>query len=299
MSSRTATDEVTVYTDGGASPNPGPGGWGVVLLEGRSGRFEELSGGEEQTTNNRMELTAAIRALESLERPCRVELYTDSQYLRRGITEWLPSWVRRGWRRKEGEIQNLDLWKRLAALDAEHDVRWHWVKGHAGNEHNERADALARQEIVRRRPAAPAADIQVFLKITCRGGLGAWVALVRSGEVEETVKGRLDGTTANRLDLHAATETLRRLPAGASVALITGSEYLRRGASQWIRSWRQRGWKTKEGQRVKNVDAWKRLAAELGRREVVWPPVDDEAAAELKRLTPVTRELLQSDGGAD
>ena len=146
--------DVVIYTDGGADPNPGPGGWGAVLLHPPSGRSEELSGGEAHSTNNRMELTAAIHALEALQRRCQVELHTDSQYLRRGITEWLPGWIARGWRRKDGELQNEDLWRRLAAAAERHDIRWRWVKGHAGQVHNERADRLAAAAIRQQRLAA-------------------------------------------------------------------------------------------------------------------------------------------------
>jgi ribonuclease HI len=149
--------QVEIYTDGGADPNPGPGGWGAILVHPASGRSDELSGGEPRATNNRMELTAAIRALEALRQPCRVDLFTDSQYLRRGITEWLPGWIARGWRRKEGELQNEDLWRLLAAAAARHQVRWHWLKGHAGHRLNERADQLAAAAIRAQHAAAPAA----------------------------------------------------------------------------------------------------------------------------------------------
>ena len=115
-------DQVTVYTDGGADPNPGPGGWGAVLLHAASGSQRELSGGDERTTNNRMELTAAIEALASLTRRCRIELYTDSQYLRKGITQWLQGWKARGWTRKNGDpVLNADLWRRLAELTGRHE----------------------------------------------------------------------------------------------------------------------------------------------------------------------------------
>jgi ribonuclease HI len=133
---------LVVHTDGACRGNPGPGGWGAVLEFGRHRR--ELSGGEPETTNNRMELTAAIRALESLRERCRVELYTDSVYVRSGITEWLPNWQRRGWRTAAKKpVKNQDLWQQLAALAERHSVEWHWVKGHAGHPGNERADALA------------------------------------------------------------------------------------------------------------------------------------------------------------
>jgi ribonuclease HI len=133
---------VEIFTDGACLRNPGPGGWGVVL---RSGRHErELYGGDPATTNNRMELMAAIQGLESLTRPSAVQLYTDSQYLRRGITEWLPGWTRNGWKTRDKKpVKNVDLWTRLDAATHGHDVQWFWVKGHAGHPENERADRLA------------------------------------------------------------------------------------------------------------------------------------------------------------
>jgi ribonuclease HI len=138
------TPKVLIYTDGACSGNPGPGGWGAILISGQ--HEKELCGGEAATTNNRMELMAAIQALEALKRPCKVELHTDSQYLRTGITEWLPAWKARGWKTAaKAPVKNDDLWKRLDEARKRHDVDWRWVKGHAGHELNERADALARK----------------------------------------------------------------------------------------------------------------------------------------------------------
>lgn len=138
--------DIQVFTDGACRGNPGPGGWGAVLLSGKYRK--ELYGGEPETTNNRMELTAAIKALEILKRPSKVELYTDSEYLRRGITEWLPNWKRRDWKTANKKtVKNVDLWKRLEELAGRHQVQWHWVKGHSGNEGNEQADKLANQAI--------------------------------------------------------------------------------------------------------------------------------------------------------
>lgn len=140
-----ALKQVEVHTDGACLGNPGPGGWGALLRF--RGRERELAGGEAQTTNNRMELLAAIMALEALTEPCDVDLYTDSKYVQQGIAEWLPNWVRRGWRTAAGEpVKNQDLWQRLDAAAKRHQVRWHWVKGHAGHPDNERVDALARAE---------------------------------------------------------------------------------------------------------------------------------------------------------
>ena len=135
--------DVEVYTDGACSGNPGPGGWRALLRF--KGKERELSGGERETTNNRMELMAAIQALEALTRPVRVKLHTDSKYLRDGITEWLPRWKARGWKTADKKpVKNVDLWQRLETAVARHRVEWHWVKGHAGHPENERADALAR-----------------------------------------------------------------------------------------------------------------------------------------------------------
>jgi ribonuclease HI len=133
---------VEVYADGACKGNPGPGGWGVLLRAG--GREREMHVGEPATTNNRMELTAVIRALESLEGPSQVRLYTDSQYVQKGITAWIHDWKRRGWRTADKKpVKNVDLWKRLEEVARGHEVEWHWVRGHSGHPENERADALA------------------------------------------------------------------------------------------------------------------------------------------------------------
>ncbi len=138
------TPAVVIYTDGACRGNPGPGGWGAILMSGR--HVKELWGGELDTTNNRMELMAAIQALEALNKPCQVELHTDSRYVQQGISEWLSLWKARGWRTMtKGAVKNEDLWRRLDAARARHDVDWRWIKGHAGHEHNERADELARR----------------------------------------------------------------------------------------------------------------------------------------------------------
>ncbi len=138
--------DVEIFTDGACRGNPGPGGWGAVLRYGK--HEKELYGGERETTNNRMELTAAIRALESLKRPCSVKLTTDSVYVKSGITEWLPGWKKRGWKTAARKpVKNVDLWKRLDAAIQAHRVSWHWVKGHSGHAENERADQLANRGI--------------------------------------------------------------------------------------------------------------------------------------------------------
>jgi ribonuclease HI len=139
-------EAVVVYTDGGCKGNPGPGGWGALLLY--KGREREIWGGEALTTNNRMELMAAIMALETLSRPCRVELHTDSQYLRNGISEWIGAWKANGWRTSQKKpVKNADLWRRLDEARRRHKVSWHWVRGHGGQPENERAHNLAQRGI--------------------------------------------------------------------------------------------------------------------------------------------------------
>lgn len=144
-----AAQHVVIYTDGACKGNPGPGGWGAMLTSGDS--VKELFGGEMETTNNRMEMTAVIEALAALKRPCRVTLYLDSEYVRKGITEWISGWKARGWRTAAKQpVKNVDLWQKLDALvtSSGHAIEWRWVKGHAGDPGNERADALANQGVL-------------------------------------------------------------------------------------------------------------------------------------------------------
>jgi ribonuclease HI len=141
-----ALSHVIIHTDGGAAPNPGPGGWAAILTFGD--HEKELKGGEPNTTNNRMELMAAISALEALKRPCRIDLHTDSKYVQQGISQWIHGWKRNGWKTADKKpVKNGELWQRLEAAVARHQVRWHWVKGHAGHDLNERADRLVGEAI--------------------------------------------------------------------------------------------------------------------------------------------------------
>jgi len=145
------TTPVEIYTDGACSGNPGPGGWGALLLYGDLEK--EITGGEMHTTNNRMEMMAAVEALSALRRPCKVKLHTDSRYLRDGITKWIHNWKKQGWRTADKKkVKNADLWQALDAASKHHDIEWVWVKGHAGHDGNERADALANQGMAPYKP---------------------------------------------------------------------------------------------------------------------------------------------------
>lgn len=301
----------TVFTDGGADPNPGPGGWGVVLLPPDGDETRELSGGADETTNNRMELTAAIRALEDIPEGTGVELYTDSRYLQQGVTKWLEGWIARGWKRKGGEIRNLDLWKRLADLESRHDVRFHWLKGHAGHEHNERADALATEEIRKlRREREPeraedlmggeTPDARVFLKVSGNPKLGVWAALILEGEGYDETEDRLTdavrGESSNRLDLLAACEALESRPEGARIVVYTPSDYLSQGASSWLEGWKRKGWKTKSGKDVANKDLWMRLDRLQEARDVAWTRWSDGHEGEERALKELLKRARRGDG---
>lgn len=254
--------KVTIYTDGGADPNPGIGGWAALL---RYGEHEKvLSGNEAHTTNNRMELQAAISALQALDRPSQIEFHTDSEYLRRGITEWIDNWAARGWSHKDGRpVANIDLWQTLSSLVRQHNIEWRWVKGHAGDPLNERVDQLARQA---RLEITPAADLtgdvpRLYLRASCRGnpGPGGWGVVLERGDETEQLSGAAATTTNNRMELTAAIEGLRLLPPGSAVQITTTSDYLYQGATRWIHGWRRRGWQKQGGQPVANADLWQAL----------------------------------------
>jgi len=288
--------EVTIYTDGGADPNPGPGGWAAILIHSKSGSVKELSGGEPETTNNRMELTAALQALKSLRAACNVKFYTDSEYLRHGIVDQLPGWKLNGWRRKKGgSIPNVDLWQQLSAAIETHAIEWQWVKGHAGNRHNERADELATAEIAKHYSAdrLSPVDAEIFLRVSSVGANGGWAALVRHAGADRIISGNARGATANQLDILAAIEALRALPPPSHVRAWSGSDYLRNGATQWLLGWQQQGWKTKDGHPVKNRQAWQDLAGLLAERIVEWPPAKGIVIPEFQRLDTVARAEMQ------
>jgi len=299
---QTPLPQVTIYTDGGADPNPGTGGWAAVLIDPLSGKHREISGGEPRTTNNRMELTAAIRALEALKQPCKVRLVTDSLYLRKGVTQWLPGWIARGWRRKDGELQNEDLWRRLSELIRLHEIRWDWTKGHAGDRWNEQADKLATQAIRAQRasapapgPAGPPPEAEIFLRVSCAGRKAGWAALIRRNGEEAVLSEHRPGASSNQLDLLAATAALEKLPPGTSVAVHTVSDYLRNGATGWLEGWKRRGWKTQEGKPVLHQALWQRLDAAMAARRVTWPAVKGRDVPELEALGATAKEAARGE----
>jgi ribonuclease HI len=326
---------VTVYTDGGCRPNPGPGGWGAVveLPEGPL----ELSGSEMDSTNNRMELTAAVRALEALPPGTEVDLVTDSTYVEQGITKWLAGWRRRGWLTAAKEpVKNRDLWQALDEAARRHRVRWRWTRGHAGHDGNERAHELAAAAIPRpprassARPApavgagsavaasrtappspgagpageqaAPLAGspdtVDVFLGVawSATRKRGAWGAILRWGELERELAGPAGGTSANAAHVAGAALALEAVRRPVPVRVVTVSDYLRDGATLWLPAWRERGWKTREGQPVASREWWERLERQLRRLAIDWDvPEGDPPPPEVKRARELARAALAED----
>jgi ribonuclease HI len=276
---------VEVYTDGGCDPNPGPGGWGAVLRFGD--REWVLSGNDPKTTNNRMELQAATAALATLKETlgrCHVELYTDSEYLRRGITEWIAGWERNGWRTADKQpVKNQDLWQRLQQLAQAHNVRWHWLKGHTGHPLNERADRLATEarQALQRGPKTPTRQqtppdgrpaVEMCVKASSRGaqGPGGWAAVLRMGNHVKSLSGGESETTANAMLIRAATEGLRALTRPCRVLLYSDADYLIKGATEWIVRWQARNWRTRDGKPVANRAEWEALLDATKGHRVTW-----------------------------
>jgi ribonuclease HI len=287
---------IEIYTDGGCRPNPGPGGWGVVIL-GLSERPLELSGSEEEATNNRMELRAAIEALRSLENPQTIDLNTDSQYVRQGITSWMEGWKRRGWRTASGDpVQNQDLWQELEAELKRHDVRWHWVKGHAGNRWNERADELASSAIPRTSGFVddPSA-VHIVLAVAYSGkmGRGAWAATLRFEDTDKELSGVVDGATANQMHILGAALALEAMKRPVRAHLYTASDYLKDGATSWLSGWRSRGWTTRDGKPVSNRETWQRLERQIERHQLTWHvEKTDDAFDEMNEVKNAARTAL-------
>lgn len=270
---------ITIYTDGACNPNPGPGGWAAILL--RPGdKPQELAGAEEKTSNNRMELRAVIEALKALAEPHEVTLYTDSNYLRQGITEWLPQWQRRGWQtRAKTAVKNQELWQALAAEVARHRIDWHWVKGHAGNQWNERADDLARSML----PSAelPLNDpnaIHIFTAASCRGayGPGGWAVILRYGDQTKAISGHEPHTSANQMHIMSALQGLQAVKKKWPIHIYTTSDYLKDGITRWVKGWQSRNWQTKAGKPVSHRVLWEDLLAVTAGHQVNWHLVSNQ-----------------------
>jgi ribonuclease HI len=278
------TTRVTIYTDGGANPNPGPGGWGVVLIA-ENGVERELSGGDPATTNNRMELTAVIEALRALKWECQIDLYVDSEYVKKGITEWMPGWVRRNWKNKKGDpVANRDLWETLHALVEQHEIEWHWVRGHSGNKYNEWVDQLATAA----RPNAPTVGVNedkaaLFVRITFEKkghGAGGWAYRLIKDGVSKDASGRLYNLQSSiELELRALLRALQAAPENEPLQVFCPGEFSYKGMTQWINNWRKNDWQSSSKKPVKYADVWQKILEESKKRQVEWVMEDREHTA--------------------
>jgi ribonuclease HI len=262
-----------------------------------------------------MELQAALSALQALKRPCRITLCTDSEYLQRGMTEWLPAWLDRGWRTSDDRpVQNQDLWQALATEVQRHEIEWRWVRGHTGNPLNERVDQLARAAIPR--PNAPDASalnqeetdaktVQLYTRASCLGspGPGGWAVVLRRGEEVTSLTGSAPETTANAMELKAALQGLRSLNEPSRAKVYTVSKYLFQGITEWVGGWQARSWLTKAGQPVRHKTLWLALQEAAAQHEVVWnqlpaenrPPESEQAAVLAAQAARTAREKVQHD----
>jgi len=299
----TTIPTVQVYTDGGCKPNPGPGGWGAVV---RFGNHEWLlSGNSPQTTNNRMEMQAAVAALallDSLLGRCQVELYTDSEYLRQGITDWIEGWAQNGWQTQKGEaVKNKRLWQRLHELTRQHTITWHWLKGHAGHLHNERADRLATQARAALRtpslhraapPEVKGPQVDIYVKVSYHQpqDVGGWGVVLRQKDHVRTLCRQEEGVSANAMLIRAAAEGLSVLTRQCAVTVHSDADYLIRGASQWIKGWLARGWLTRDGSPVANRAEWESLLEAASPHSVSWQLSHPDDVAELAQAGELAAE---------
>ncbi|MDM8532448.1 ribonuclease HI [Anaerolineales bacterium HSG25] len=266
--------QITIYTDGACHPNPGPGGWAAILLKPDQNEPQEFAGAESHTTNNRMELRAAAEGLRSLSEPHRVDVYTDSKYLRQGITEWLPNWEQRNWQTMgKKDVKNKDLWQTLSGQQARHEVYWHWVKGHAGNKWNERADKLAVAQLPQiKLPLDDENAIHIFTAASYLGKSkkGGWGVIMRYREHTKTLNGHETKTSGNRMHIQSAIHGLQTVKRSIPIHIYTSSDYLRDGATRWVNGWQNRDWKTKDGKAVSHKELWQILIGLTSSYQVSW-----------------------------
>lgn len=254
---------ITIYTDGGASPNPGPGGWAAILIH--PAKTRELSGGAEDTTNNRMELTAAIEALKALKQRCLIDFYSDSEYLIKGITERIDTWLAAG-KFEKNEVSNPDLWLELHELVQQHDISWHWVRGHTGDHWNERADELATAARPGNDAFLDTSRTRVILQIAgAKGNFGYAAAVVRNDDLASTeiITGGERDTTPNHFILRAAIDVLHQIPPEEPLYLFTNSSYLFDGITKWIHNWKKTTFR-------KFALQWKQLDELCSMRDIQW-----------------------------
>lgn len=296
--SKSKRPRITIYTDGGCQPNPGPGGWGALLIS-PDGKRRELSGANEDTTNNQMELMAAISALESLDKPHHISLYTDSSYVKKGMEEWIGGWIRRGWKTSSGDpVKNRDLWRRLYATTQIHHIDWYWVRGHSGDQHNEYVDRLAtaaRAKLTGETAPEPGAEvvpaaIRIYVVSSYqRTGQSRWSAVIVDEDGVHEHSGLSDGNSDNHIILQAAVHALEQMTEPATFEVHTSNEYLVKGMSYWIKGWLKKDWKTASGSPVKYRELWEQLNELAAPHQITWRYGTGAGDANFIRAQEITR----------
>lgn len=272
----------------------------MIVFDGREP--VELTGNAADATNNRMELQAALEALAYLPNACRVSLYTDSLYLRDGISRWLPKWEQRNWKTTaQTDVKNQELWKQLGEQIRRHAITWHWTRGHSGDALNERADMLAKSVIEKVMEPLPLEDsqaIHIFTAVSysTKTRKGSWAAMLRYREHSRELSGSEPDTSGNRLHIRAAIEGLKTVRKAIPIHVYTVSDYLKDGASRWVHNWRRNHWLTTEGNPVRHHDLWKELANLSGRYSISWHVVSKSDLPEaMQNAKALSGRTLQSD----
>jgi len=298
---------VQIYSDGACQSNPGPGGWGAIILYPDKSPLK-INGGEKNTTNNQMELTAVIKALESLEKSQdHIILYTDSKYVKEGVTKWLDKWKQKNWKTSlNTPVKNQSLWQSLDSCAKNLDIQWKWVKGHAGNQWNEIADQLAREAVPNVKIQAElkggdklpiddpdAIHIFVAISFSSKKKEGAWAAYLRYKTHTKSVSGNVENASSNQIHICSAIGGLKLIKKQLPIHVYTLSDYLKDGASIWIRNWRRNNWKTKEGEPVKNKALWISLQQLTQGYQIIWHRVSkNKLPRELKMIKDMAQKCL-------
>jgi len=288
-------ESIEIYTDGACSRNPGPGGWGAVIL-GPDKAPVEINGGQENTTNNQMELTAVIKALDLFQtEKNKIVLYTDSTYVKNGITQWIHKWKQNNWKTSsDTSVKNADLWKQLDECTQKHEIQWKWVKGHADNQWNNRADELARTGVpliseTQKPEILPIDDpqaIHIFTAIafSTRRKMGGWAVYFQYKDHTKHISGKVENTSSNRLHIISAIEALQLVKKKYPIHAYTFADYLKDGASIWVRNWHRNQWKTKDGEAVKHQDLWMKLLKLTQLYQIKWHRVSKKNMPEAMRV---------------
>jgi len=298
--------KIHIYTDGACQSNPGPGGWGAIILYPDTPPHE-INGGEKHTTNNQMELTAVINALETIKNTQnQIVLFTDSQYVKNGVTNWIDNWKKNNWKTSlNTPVKNQVLWQKLDTCAKDLNIQWEWVRGHAGNQWNESADQLARSAVpnvepheekkIKKFPIDDPDAIHIFTAIaySSKNKSGAWAAYLRYKTHTKSISEKVEHMSSNQIHICSAIGGLQLIKKQYPIHLYTLSDYLKDGASRWIRHWQKNNWKTKEGDPVKHKELWIALEHICRAYHIKWHRVSKKSLPrELKMIKGMAQKCL-------